>query len=163
MSRYVTASVTVSFSDKDQAGGSGYLSAKVISEGPHVHSEPVTIRCYHAPNTSIVRAIPSAGSVSGAGSGTEEQETTITFTGSKEASIPKYADSIVGYSWEGRSLGSVTFDLSQGKAIVSVDPEQAFGVLKVKFRVRYSDYQLSSVPQSIKQVVVGFVGQIQNN
>ena len=147
----VTTSITVSF-EPAEGDEDAQLSAEVDSRddglnGGDTSFEPgdsVYILVFKSSNVILDFAIPSAGSLSSAGSTNYEVLDYLLFANETEQSLPKPTSGSVTTKWVGSSLGGTTIVDGTLVKLSSPPDEPYVGVLEVDYTATPLVYRLDS-------------------
>lgn len=122
------------------------------------YGEKAYFQAFSHPTTMGLSLTPTDGVISNEGSGSSDEEETITFVDSDEGSVSKPVQSITSYSWLGTSLGSVSSD---GTTKIKTS-RKGTGVLKIVYKSDFRRYglMLGTRDEESYQVVVVVVGTV---
>lgn len=165
MASTVTATLTVQFtSDSADSllkleidGRAGGLNGGKTSFSP---GDSVYYLKYKTSDVTELAHVASAGSISGAGTGSTAQEEYIVITSQNTSGNVSYPiSSGWTYQWLGNNLGQVKRVGETGWRLASSITNTDVGVLKVNYNAAFSAYRLSAVDLNIDQVAIVVVGE----
>lgn len=120
------------------------------------YGEKAYFRIYKYPSTLELTITQSDGTIASEGSGTSDEEETITFVDTDSSSASKPIESISSYSWLGNSLGAVS-----GIGTTVKSSNEGVGVLKLEYTSDFVRYSITIGLQEEEEypIVVFIVGE----
>lgn len=122
-----------------------------------LYGEKAYFRIFKYPSSLSITITQSDGDITSEGSGSSEEEETIIFVSTDEASSSKPIKSITSYEWFGNSLGSVSAIGTNVKT-----SQSGVGVLKLNYTADFERraISVSTKDEEIYPVVVFVIGDV---